>query len=544
MKNQQNTQLQSLREVITIPASLAIKHPLTNDDRQELKEALDSFLLEEGTEDRLTEAKFAPGKTKWSFPISRANYINENRRRYSRKLWERVIAEQTQIWDRSVGLADHPAGDLDASFKDSAVVWSNLRIEEVRNGSSYPLIWADAIFVGPHGKLAEEILEAGGRVGFSTAGLGELERMTETTQSGEYQEFYDVKPESFVLERPADLVPNPSQDVYGFLEMKKKEDCIDDEKTLQEGLEKTVFYKGAEISVHKNTVGMYTAKNDIGESIPNVPFKTVEEAIAWGMRNVDVYIEKNGELKENWKVLENEGVASASVGATSGDFQAHAPENVILKSAPGSKKKETGSEGDTLEEGSKKMVQKAPASPTGMTAYEERRYREDIIRFIEKAAAVENPKERLKEFMEIEQYVAQTPDTFIPKLKEQLYAAITDTKAAVEALFEKGEKFQQIFGTTLDVSEVQSTLNDLNTMRKTLTESTYDWKVVAEKMAAKLKTFVEAVEILRNRSTVEAFEALEARVAAISERHQLVLASKQKLVEEHQKKLTRIEKSV
>lgn len=49
-----------------------------------------------------------------------------------------------------------------------------------------------------------------------------------------------------------------------------------------------VNYKGYTITVHKNSAGMFTAKNDSGEPYVNVPqFRSEKEAIAWDKKNID-----------------------------------------------------------------------------------------------------------------------------------------------------------------------------------------------------------------------------------------------------------------
>ena len=50
----------------------------------------------------------------WRFPVSRINEqkANQNGRKYTRKLWERVIKEQQSEWKGRVGLMDHPVSDF------------------------------------------------------------------------------------------------------------------------------------------------------------------------------------------------------------------------------------------------------------------------------------------------------------------------------------------------------------------------------------------------------------------------------------------------
>jgi len=135
----------------------------------------------------------------YKFPVSKYDNLNINKRRYPKKLWERVIHDQEDRWKGLSGLADHPSDDSDGEFKNSSIVWLDMEIDPKTN-----LVWGVGVFVGPYGRLAQEIIDVGGRVGFSSSGFGELGYDGET-----------VDPESYIIERVADLVLNPSQGVYG-----------------------------------------------------------------------------------------------------------------------------------------------------------------------------------------------------------------------------------------------------------------------------------------------------------------------------------------
>lgn len=138
-------------------------------------------------------------------PVARINppgTVNGNHRRYSKKLWENVMNNQEDAWKGLCGLADHPTDDSDpGSFKNSSIVWLGMDIDENNN-----LVYGIGTFVGPYGHLAQEIIDAGGRVGFSSSGFGELEADGET-----------VNPDTYQIERLADVVLNPSQSVYGVI---------------------------------------------------------------------------------------------------------------------------------------------------------------------------------------------------------------------------------------------------------------------------------------------------------------------------------------
>jgi hypothetical protein len=150
-------------------------------------------------------------KTVWRMPVARYDNINLNNRKYEKKLWDRVLSEQKEVYQGGIGLADHPLDEEDGRVSNVAIVWLNMGLNE-----SEKVVWAECVFVGQHGKLIEEILEAGGRVGFSSSGFGELDESDHST----------VRWDSYILERVADAVLNPSQKVYGNNTMKVKKESI------------------------------------------------------------------------------------------------------------------------------------------------------------------------------------------------------------------------------------------------------------------------------------------------------------------------------
>ena len=150
---------------------------------------------------KLREAGAGNERKLWKFPVSRFGNKNGNGRIYPRKLWENVIENQRDVWQGGCGLADHPVEDDDpGEFKTSAIVWLDMMIDDANK-----LIWAIGTFVGEYGRLAQEIIEAGGRVGFSSSGFGELDPFDKTT----------INADTSQIERVADIVTNPSQSVFG-----------------------------------------------------------------------------------------------------------------------------------------------------------------------------------------------------------------------------------------------------------------------------------------------------------------------------------------
>ena len=133
----------------------------------------------------------------WRLPVSRYDVENLNGRIYPQKLWENV--QKQNDWVGITGLMDHPEDDSPGSTKDGAIVWLGLEIDKLDK-----IIYGIGAFVGFWGSLCEAILEVGGRLGFSSSGFGDMLSDGKT-----------VDPDSFILERLADVVFNPSQSVYG-----------------------------------------------------------------------------------------------------------------------------------------------------------------------------------------------------------------------------------------------------------------------------------------------------------------------------------------
>ena len=471
-------QVIKLRESVMVSAQQAVRHEKISDaERNALIESLSArkgdVKLTEATAKLLRENKI--GASKWSFPISRVDYINANLRRYSKALWERVIRDQKHIWEGCVGLADHPPGDADPEFKHSAVVWSNMRMDETNK-----LVWADAVFVGEKGRLAEEILEAGGKVGFSTAGLGDLERVTENV-GGQFREFYEVIPSEFLIERIADVVPNPSQDVFGILDMRVAETASESgrDHAVAQKLEPA---EGRLVNSMSQVEPVEGEPADIPEFSETDPLPLPTE---------DVREEGDTSLRES------EGADAA--GQTSGEFQAAAPENVSTVTQPGKR--------DKKDEGDRDMS-------TQMTAYEQRRVREDIAKFLERADSLSNPKDQLREYREIAQYVK---DTGMQDLQASVQKRIETANTALASILERGTEFTEIFGTDLSAKDVQKAIGDLNSVKENLSETSYDWKLVSTKMAKQLKKFVEAVDVLKDRPTHAAHTALKKRSKRVEE---------------------------
>lgn len=173
-----------------IKAASKLKESLKDDKQIELLEKIISQLQESGADNSFKV---------WEIPVAKYDNKNLNNRIYPKKLWENIEKNQRDAWCGLCGLADHPERDDDpGKFRDQAVVWHDMNVGD--DG----VVYGVCSFVGPYGHLAQEILEHGGRIGTSSSGFGDVDPVTKI-----------VDPDTYMVERLADLVLNPSQGTYG-----------------------------------------------------------------------------------------------------------------------------------------------------------------------------------------------------------------------------------------------------------------------------------------------------------------------------------------
>ena len=242
--------------------SLVEKRKITESDQSNLANMIKENRLSESTVRYLEKNNLVNLKDKnvYRFPISRYDWVNANGRKYEKRLWQRIINEQKEAYQGNTGLADHPGDDEDGQFKNTGIVWLDMGLDEANQ-----IVWGEGVLVGPHGRLAEEILEAGGRIGFSSSGFGELEESDKST----------VRYDTYILERPADIVLNPSQSVYGTWDMKlpQNKDSITQESTERKIKEST------EVKENKMSEGSKFSKLEEKRIIRDIT-KFYEEAMA------------------------------------------------------------------------------------------------------------------------------------------------------------------------------------------------------------------------------------------------------------------------
>lgn len=127
-------------------------------------------------------------------PISKYTE-NLNGREYTRPLWERV--KKLGMGENRYGLMGHPPDDSDGNPRDTFCVWTNLELTE-------DIVYMTMHLFGDNGRQVKEAIDAGGDIGLSSVGFGEIGENGRT-----------VIVESFELDRPADYVLNPSQETFG-----------------------------------------------------------------------------------------------------------------------------------------------------------------------------------------------------------------------------------------------------------------------------------------------------------------------------------------
>lgn len=196
---------------------------------------------------------------------------NANGRIYSKALWENV--HKSGMFEGADCLANH--AEDDGSVLNTVGVWHNFTVGE--SASS-----ADLYCIGEAGQLLLEKAKAGGKVGFSTVGFGELNE----------SDGKSVIESTFEFEN-CDWVRKPSQNVFATVE-NLTESVKDESKVLENKTTNILSENKIEVrNMDKMTEA--TFKNQIRSAI--------KEAIA-----NENYVEAIKELKEVSKTIPSEMV--------------------------------------------------------------------------------------------------------------------------------------------------------------------------------------------------------------------------------------------
>lgn len=168
---------------------------------------------------RIQESLDSEAAAGWWVPISFYNKINGNNRNYNKKLWENVINNQRDTFVGSGMLTDHPQGDSDGSPKDICGVWLDAKMDPP-NCDGSGLVYGLLVPCGRNGEDLKDCLSKGLKIGTSSSGFGKL-----------LGDGVTVDPDTYVIERLADWVLNPSQGT--FFSYDESSDSITD-KSLTE----------------------------------------------------------------------------------------------------------------------------------------------------------------------------------------------------------------------------------------------------------------------------------------------------------------------
>lgn len=432
-----------------LKAAVHLKESLSNQEDIDLLEQIISELRKNQT--------VKNDQSLWKFPVARINDIdhpNGNGRVYGLPLWKNVVENQRHIWQGGVGLADHPKDDDDpGEFKTSAIIWYDMMIDEANK-----LIWAIGSFVGTYGRLAQEIIEKGGKVGFSTSGFGELEFDKKT-----------VNPDTFQIERVADIVTNPSQSVYGnYLE------------SPHEKIDLNVEY-----SKQRKEPESETATED--QSL-------FEESAKSKSAIVDAV--KLNESKKTNELLEKMAKLTESV----------IEQNKKLTESNSEKPMEENTNTEPMKEAKHALsaVEKAIIS----------KYVENMTSEAEK---IKKPADRLREVNKLLKMVEEQGDE---DLKTKVQEALVAAKENLEKLAEQAADISEEFG---DLSNLKENVKDIAKQGMLLNEQVSDYKLLAEGLTESNKALIKENEVLKLKLKLK--EKAETR-ASNSEADAIVLNEK------------------
>lgn len=373
------------------------------------------------------------GKDVYRLPISRYDWENDNGRVYEKRLWQRVIDEQKEAYQGNVGLADHPEDDDSGKFKEAAIVWLSMGLDE-----SGRIVWGEGIFVGDNGRLAEEVMSAGGRVGFSTSGFGELDESDKKT----------VRWDSYQLERPADIVLNPSQKVYGRSENRM---------ARHEAVEETDPNLIQEFSTPPK------AKSSTGSS-------------------------------PNWKCPCGKEITGKPIWA---DGIRTCSEECANKYAD---EQHGGTHHPGLNEPYDKKKENAPmSSETKLSKLEERKFRRDVGVFLEEADKIADPKEKLAQLEEITAYFSEG---IAPDLKEKVDAEIKKANETIEKAVKEHGKLVETFGID-NVEALKEGVKKVAVDTQLFERDAEEWQEIATGLQEKVQ---KLQAILNTRPTIEAYK--------------------------------------
>jgi hypothetical protein len=346
----------------------------------------------------------------WKLPVGRYGNENGNKRIYTKKLWENVRDRQQADWKRMIGLVDHPIEDDDPGrFQDAGIVWLDMDVGD--DG----LVYGIGSFVGK-GKVAEEILDAGGRVGFSSSGFGEVDKFTK-----------EVDPETYIIERLADIVIGPSQNVYGEASCPHtpEEFMADVHSGATIEFSKQTPLKERNIKEPRSKILKITETQTQGQQ-PTQAYNAVSQQPQQPAGN-----NAKPQIQPQQQPVQSQGQQPA---------QQPAQQPVQSQGNPQGNPPANGSNTNQIQE-SVNMSQK-----NGLSKIEEKAFRKYVEAFMAEAGALENPIKRLNECKDI---LSCFDEGNCPDLKAKLEESLKVEQDRLEKLVETTVQTEKDFGTDI-----------------------------------------------------------------------------------------------
>jgi hypothetical protein len=413
--------------------------------------------LSESTKRLLEDNSVLAEKTVWRFPVARYDNINLNNRKYEKRLWDRVIKEQQDIYKGGAGLKKHPDNDKDGEIEEQVVVWLNMGLNEAEK-----IVWAECVLVGDEGRHIEEILECGGRCGFSSSGFGELDESDHST----------VRWDSYMLERVADTVLNPSQKVYGNSTMKIKKETVE----LPKG-----EHTAAPEQVEYDKDAMNNNKNDFPpEYLGKKQESTMPEA------KIKQPISKNDAEDDR-----TDAIARDHMNKYGDKKICDKCHKYIIDGKCECKKQES-------------MMPEVR-----MSARELRKFSEDVLGWMEKVPQ-DDLQEKLNELEAIRSYFS--PGVH-PDLLATVESQIAETQKAIDDAVKEHTKISTTFGVK-KVEELKEGIKNLAVDVKLYERDAADWREIAEGLQEKNKMLMS---VISSRPTAETYKEMLIQMKAIKD---------------------------
>lgn len=426
-----------------IKAAQTLKEALTSTDNQDNSQTI---LLLNKVLESLTKNGNNDSFEVWRIPVAHYDVKNLNGRIYPKALFENVRDNQREAWCGLCGLADHPVKDDDPGlFRDQAVVWHDMDLDEQGTVFGY------ASFVGPYGHLAQEILNHHGRVGTSSSGFGDVNQITRI-----------VDPNTFQIERLADLVLNPSQGTYG------------------------------------------TYARDNHSVAPTNFMKDISQPAVINYKGV-------GPINENTQIDTSNQITEATAGMKGPVDDGN---QVIIKSAPVNAQSKIIQNNTNNEENmtvdatnvTQPAQQAAVHESKKLTKAEEKIFRNYVNNFLAESSEGVNPIDRLNECTDI---LDCFEDGNCTDLKEKVEAQIIAEKQRLEKMVESAVEIQKDYD--MSTKEFREASEKNLEAALLLKEQVIDYKELVEEAAIRNGKLNEEIEDLKKQLS-EAREAADAKI--------------------------------